>query len=51
MKTNDDIEFMVEVLNSDKCKDQNKYYCTVCDKRIDCDQIYKWGTDARTPQH
>lgn len=48
---NNDMEFMLDILNSDKCEYQNKYYCKVCNERIYCKQIYKWGTDASTQQH
>ena len=30
---------------------KNKYYCTVRNERIHCDQRYKWGIDARTPRY
>lgn len=48
---NNNVSFMIHEINSDDCRDKNRYYCTVCNERIHCDQRYKWGTDARTPQH
>ena len=35
---NEDVKYMIMLMNNIRCYSKNKYECAICDERISCNQ-------------